>query len=85
MVGEIVLPNNLSHFSRTTIHNLMPALAPGVMVAGAMINMWAVPVHGRSRNDYCAGAVTVMVADMVVGDVAACDGDCDDGEYDCCY
>ena len=63
----------------------MPVPVPGGMVAGAMMYMRSVPVHGRSRNDYCAGAVTVVVSDMVVGDVAACDGDCDYCEYDCCY
>ena len=63
----------------------MPVPVPGGMVAVAMMYMRSVPVHGRSRNDYCAWAVTVVVANMVVCDVAACYGDCDYCEYDCCY
>ena len=82
---KLFLLNNLSHFNRSIIHNLMPAPVPGGMVAVAMIYMRSVPVHGRSSNDYRTGAVTVVVANTVVGDVAACYGDCDYCEYDCRY
>jgi len=63
----------------------MPVPVPGGMVAVVAMPVWWRTVYRRSSNDYRAWAVTVVVANTVVGDVAACYGDCDDCEYDCRY
>jgi hypothetical protein len=67
------------------VHNSMPAPVSGAMIAVVTMPVWRRTVYRRPRNDYSARAVAVVAADMVIGDVAACDGDCDCREYDCCY
>ena len=54
--------------------------------------MMAVPIWWRivyrgARDDYCPGGVAAgaVVANMLVGEVAACDCHCDYCQYDCRY
>ena len=71
---------------RYTVHTLVPAAVPAWVVAGgAMMAVGAVPVYRRTCDDNCAVAVTVVVADVLVGKVAACNGDADYCQYDCRY
>jgi hypothetical protein len=61
--------------------------APVVTVAMPAVAMMAVvmtPVD-RTCDDYCTVPMAVVVADFVVGEIAACNGDCDYCEYDCDY
>ena len=71
---------------RYTIYALVPAAVPARVVAGGpRITVGAVPVYRRARYDYWAVAVAAVAAVVLVGKVAACDGDCDYCEYDCRY
>jgi hypothetical protein len=54
------------------------------MTAVAVMAVVTTPVD-RTGDDYCAVAVPVVVADFVVGEIAACDSDCEYCEYDCHY
>ncbi len=63
------------------------------ILRSVIVHAWVVGIVAVRRTEYgvgtcddsCAVAVTAAVADMLGGGVTACDGNCDCGEYDCCY
>ena len=68
------------------MYALVPAAVPARRGARRDVtSVWAMPVYRRARYDYWAVAVTAAVAVVLVGQIAACDGDRDYGEYDCRY
>lgn len=56
--------------------------AVATVAAGVAVGIGYV---SRAGDDNCAVAVTVVGAWVVVGEVAACHGNADYSEYDCCY
>ena len=73
---------------RYTTYALVPAAVPAWAVAAVVVAARVAVRIGcvsRTRDDNCAVAVTVAVAWVVVGEIAACEGDCDYCKYDCRY
>ena len=70
---------------RYTIYALEPPAVPAWVVAMATRVAVRIGHVSRAGDDNCAVTVTVVVADVLVGEIAACDGDCDYYEYDCRY
>ena len=72
--------------TRDTIHALVSASVPACVVAAVVtIRISGFVVYVSRAGDYNRSVAVTVVTWVVVGEVAACEGDADYCEHDCRY